>query len=73
MNIRDCRNMSVNSQRMKSVRKKNGEFTVDFSGLKELNPDCIGWIRFENIDISYPIMQGEDNEYYLKHTFEDRL
>ena len=48
----------------------SGEFTVDFAGLKELNPDCIGWIRFENIDISYPIMQGEDNEYYLKHTFE---
>ena len=50
--------------------EENGEFTVDFSGLKELIPDCIGWIRFENIDISYPIMQGEDNEYYLKHTFE---
>lgn len=50
--------------------EENGEFTVDFSGLKELNPDCIGWIRFENINISYPIMQGEDNEYYLKHTFE---
>lgn len=46
------------------------EFTVDFAGLKSLNPDCIGWIRFENIDISYPIMQGEDNEYYLHHTFE---
>lgn len=46
------------------------EFSVDFQGLKELNPDCIGWIRFENIDISYPIMQGEDNEYYLHHTFE---
>ena len=53
-----------------SSTEENGEFTVDFSGLKELNPDCIGWIRFENIDISYPIMQGEDNEYYLKHTFE---
>ena len=50
--------------------EENGEFTVDFSGLKELNPDCIGWIRFENIDINYPIMQGEDNEYYLKHTFK---
>lgn len=46
------------------------EFTVDFAGLKALNPDCIGWIRFENIDISYPIMQGEDNDYYLHHTFE---
>ena len=53
-----------------SSTEENGEFTVDFSGLKELNPDCIGWIRFENIDISYPVMQGEDNEYYLKHTFE---
>ena len=53
-----------------SSTEENGEFTVDFSGLKELNPDCIGWIRFENIDISYPIMQGEDNEYYLKHTFK---
>lgn len=46
------------------------EFSVDFEGLQALNPDCIGWIRFENIDISYPIMQGEDNEYYLHHTFE---
>lgn len=46
------------------------EFSVDFKSLQELNPDCIGWIRFENIDISYPVMQGEDNDYYLHHTFE---
>ena len=45
-------------------------FSVDFAALKELNEDCIGWIRFDNIDISYPIMQGDDNDYYLKHTFE---
>ena len=44
-------------------------FTIDFDALQSRNPDCIGWIRFENLDISYPIMQGTDNEYYLKHTF----
>lgn len=44
-------------------------FFVDFDKLKAENPDCIAWIRFENIDISYPVMQGKDNEYYLKHTF----
>lgn len=37
--------------------------------LKEENPDVIGWIKFDNLDLSYPIMQGEDNDYYLSHTF----
>lgn len=37
--------------------------------LKEENPDVIGWIKFDNLDLSYPVMQGEDNDYYLSHTF----
>lgn len=32
-------------------------------------PDLIGWIVFDNLDISYPIMQGTDDSYYLKHMF----
>lgn len=44
-------------------------FKVDFSSLKQLNTDCEAWIRFPNLDISYPVMQGEDNQYYLTHTF----
>lgn len=53
---------------------KNGElpedFSVDFEALKEINPDMVGWIRFENMDISYPIVHGTDNDYYLTHSFE---
>ena len=37
--------------------------------LQEENPDTAGWIHFEDVDISYPVMQGEDNDYYLNHTF----
>lgn len=37
--------------------------------LREENPEVIGWIQFDHLAISYPIMQGTDNEYYLKHTF----
>lgn len=39
------------------------------AALHEKNPEVIGWIQFENMDISYPIMQGKDNDYYLSHTF----
>ena len=42
---------------------------IDFESLKRENQDCIGWIYFPDLKISYPIMQGEDNEEYLRHTF----
>lgn len=49
----------------------NAEYVppVDFAALSELNPDVIGWIYFETMDINYPIVQGEDNEFYLHHGF----
>lgn len=49
------------------VRKSN--VIIDFESLQRENPDCIGWLYFPNLEISYPIMQGEDNEEYLRHTF----
>lgn len=41
---------------------------VDFDGLKKSNKDVVGWIQFEHVDISYPIVRGEDNSFYLNHT-----
>ena len=43
---------------------------VDFEALTSMNPDVIGWIDVEALDISYPIVQGEDNDYYLHRTFK---
>ena len=38
---------------------------IDFDALKQVNGDIIGWILFDNNGISYPILQGKDNEKYL--------
>ena len=35
------------------------------TALMEQYPDCIGYISIEGTKVSYPIMQNEDNEYYL--------
>jgi sortase B len=49
---------------------KAGDITVDFDALLALNPNVIGWIYSPNTMISYPVVQGYDNDYYL-HRFLD--
>ena len=39
--------------------------TIDWDGLKDRNEDIIGWIDIPAVEISYPLVQGEDNEFYL--------
>lgn len=45
---------------------------VDFDALQAVNPDVVGWLEIEALDISYPIVQGEDNTQYLHTTFEKK-
>lgn len=43
---------------------------IGYEGLKARNDDFIGWLYVPEIDISYPIVYGDDNEYYLHNTFD---
>lgn len=42
---------------------------VDFEGLMAKNPDVAAWIHIPALNISYPVVQGKDNDYYLHHMF----
>lgn len=40
---------------------------IDFAQLRLTCPDAVGWISLPGTSIDYPVVQGEDNEYYLSH------
>jgi len=54
----------------------NGDLSRKLPTLQKvyaLNNDFAGWIRVDNTKIDYPIVQGTDNKYYLKHAFDGQL
>lgn len=46
---------------------------VDFSELKKVNSDVVGWIRVDGTNIDYPFVQYKNNSYYLNHSFDKSI
>lgn len=42
---------------------------IDFDALKEKNKDVKAWLTSAGTPINYPVVQGEDNQYYLYRMF----
>lgn len=43
--------------------------TVDLAALKEVNGDVLGWISIPGTELSYPLLQSGDNQYYLRRSW----
>lgn len=55
------------------VNKEYARVRAKLINLKSRYPDLYGWITVWGTNINYPIMQADDNEYYLKHSYNGSI
>ncbi len=55
--------------RLAELAQEEEGFVPDWTALKAQNPDIVAWVYVPGCDnISFPVVQGDDNDYYLDHT-----
>lgn len=50
---------------------RNREAIKKIEDLRKEYPSIVGWIRVGGTEIDYPIVKGNDNDYYLNHNYKD--
>ena len=43
---------------------------LELEELQKENSDIVAWIEIENTDINYPVLQGSDNTFYMRHNYK---
>ena len=44
--------------------------SADFNELKKKNPDTVAFVKVNGTNVNYPVVQTDDNSYYLNHAFD---
>ena len=63
-------NIDISSEDVSVDEIETSMLKIDFDNLISLNSDTIGWIRVWGTDINYPVVQTNDNSFYLTHSFD---
>lgn len=68
-NINDniLNNVNVDSTK---VTEQKTERMLQLEGLQKENSEIIGWLEIEGTNINYPVLQGTDNEFYMKNNYK---
>ncbi len=62
--------LQLDTEKQEQIREENPEILEEFIPLLAINEDVVGWISLGDEDepfIDYPVVQGDDNDFYLKH------
>ena len=63
---------STVQQSENAVGEQAAQVTVDLSACLAQNPDFIAWLRIPGTNVDYPVVQTDNPDYYLNHTFSGK-
>lgn len=65
----ELEDISTEDQEKQKIEQQ--EESINLQKLYELNNDFVGWLKIENTNISYPVMQTKNSikDYYLRRNF----
>ncbi len=52
------------------VTETKTERTLQLEKLQKENADIMAWLEIEGTNINYPVLQTDNNDYYLKHNYK---
>ena len=52
------------------ITPKKTERILQIAKLQKEYPEIVGWLEIEGTNISYPVCQTSDNDYYLTHSYK---
>lgn len=52
------------------VEGETASVPAEYQEYYNRNNDFVGWINIDGTEIDYPVVQADDNDYYLNHNFD---
>ena len=49
---------------------KTDMLDVNFDELLKINSDTVGWIKVNGTNVNYPVVQTDNNDFYLNHSYD---
>jgi len=69
-NIKKQSNYIYNIQKQEKQEVALSKNIMKLQELQKVNSDIVALIKIEGTNINYPVMQGEDNSYYMTHNYK---